>query len=368
MMKEGWKYKPFETCLEKVNITKKIPSSNYLKEGFYPVVSQEESIINGFHNNYDDIFKVNHPVVIFGDHTRILKYIDFDFVIGADGVKILSPIPSLFPKFFYYSLKSLRLPSLGYSRHYKLLKEQRIPVPPLSEQKRVVEELDLLSGIIEKQKQQLKELDTFAQSIFYDMFGDPVTNEKGWEIKKLCEVCSKITDGTHDTPERILQGVKFITGKHIRPFYIDFNNSDYVSEEVHQQIYARCNPEKGDILYTNIGVGVGTAAVNTAIYEFSMKNVALLKLSNLLNGVFLQYVLNDSNFKTLILPTFLGGGAQSFLSLKQIKLLPVIVPSYELQNLFASKIDAIEKQKADITKSIEETQKLFDYTMDKYFG
>lgn len=243
-----------------------------------------------------------------------------------------------------------------------------IPVPPIEEQERIVAELDLLSGIIEKHKQQLKELDTLAQSIFYSMFGDPISNDKNWPIKKLEEVCSKITDGTHDTPERISEGVKFITGKHIRPFYVDFDNSDYVSESVHKQIYTRCNPEKGDVLYTNIGVGVGTAAVNTVNYEFSMKNVALLKIRNLINGVYLQYVLNDFNFKKFILPTFLGGGAQSFLSLKQIKLLPVIVPPFELQNEFAEKIEKIEKHKEAINKSIEETQMLFDYTMDKYFG
>ena len=106
-------------------------------------------------------------------------------------------------------------------------------------------------------------------------------------MRKLEEVCTKITDGTHDTPERLTEGIKFITGKHIRPFSIDYNNSDYVTIKVHTEIYKRCNPEYGDILYTNIGVNYATAAMNTVNYEFSMKNVALLKYNRtILSGRF----------------------------------------------------------------------------------
>ena len=152
-------------------------------------MSQEEGLISGYWNNEDDVFKIASPVVIFGDHTRILKYVDFDFVLGADGVKILQPIDCIKAKFLKLYLESCKIPSLGYSRHYKLLKELQIPVPPLVEQEKIVAELDCLSGIIEKKKQQLKELDALAESIFYTMFGDPITNEKGWEVKRLGEVC-----------------------------------------------------------------------------------------------------------------------------------------------------------------------------------
>ena len=78
----------------------------------------------------------------------------------------------------------------------KDIENLKIPVPPLSEQQRIVEELDLLSSIIEKKKEQLKELDNLAQSIFYDMFGDPVTNEKGWEVKPFGKECVELKYGT----------------------------------------------------------------------------------------------------------------------------------------------------------------------------
>ena len=220
-----------------------------------------------------------------------------------------------------------------------------IPIPPLSEQQRIVNELDLLSSIIEKKKAQLKEYDQLAQSIFYDMFGDPIENPKGWEVKKLGEVCKKITDGTHDTPQRLEKGVKFITGKHIRPFLVDYDNSDYVTEEVHKEIFQRCNPELGDVLYTNIGAGIGNAAINTVEYEFSMKNVALLKpLRSIVNGYFLEFYLNNDKIKTIIIDNYSNGGAQKFLSLKSIAKITVPLPPLSLQQSFAEKIEAIEKQ------------------------
>ena len=96
------------------------------------------------------------------------------------------------------------------------LKKIIVPVPPLSEQSRIVAELDLLTGIIDKQNAQLKELDILAQAIFYDMFGDPIENPKGWEVKKLGDVCLSITDGDHMPPPKVNRGIPFLT---ISSFY-----------------------------------------------------------------------------------------------------------------------------------------------------
>lgn len=137
-MKAGWETKSFEDCIEKVTYISKIQRKDFLDTGKYPIVSQEADFINGYWVNEDDIFKVSTPIVVFGDHTKVLKYIDFDFVLGADGVKVLKPRKFLFPKFFFYQLQTANLDSLGYARHYKLLKELNIVYPPLPEQQRIV--------------------------------------------------------------------------------------------------------------------------------------------------------------------------------------------------------------------------------------
>jgi len=140
----GWLEKPFEECIEDVKYTTKIQRKKFLDEGEFPIVSQEAEFTNGYWDNAADVFKVTRPVVIFGDHTQVLKYIDFDFVLGADGVKLLLPKPFLYPKFFFYALRSAPLKSLGYARHYRLLKELQIGYPDTNMQIAIAKKLDLL--------------------------------------------------------------------------------------------------------------------------------------------------------------------------------------------------------------------------------
>ncbi|WP_052573924.1 restriction endonuclease subunit S [Haloferula sp. BvORR071] len=137
-----WRTKPFEDCIEAVKYTRKIPRADFLGEGLYPVVSQEAEFVNGYWNDKNDVFEISSPLIIFGDHTQVIKYVDFDFVLGADGVKILQPREFLHPRFFFYQLQAADFPSLGYARHYRLLKELAIRFPAPSEQQRIVAILD----------------------------------------------------------------------------------------------------------------------------------------------------------------------------------------------------------------------------------
>ena len=141
-MKAEWSTSPLPTVLLKVPSTRKIRKSEYLKDGTYPIVSQEEGLINGFWNDEADLFKIQKPVVIFGDHNQVIKFIDFDFVKGADGTKVLLVKPILEPKFFYYFLQANPVEAKGYARHFRFVKELDVPLPPLEEQKRIVAILD----------------------------------------------------------------------------------------------------------------------------------------------------------------------------------------------------------------------------------
>ncbi len=141
-MKAGWQTTPFEDCIEQVTYTTKIQRKDFLSEGAFPIVSQEEDLINGRWENEADLFKVERPLVLFGDHTRSFKYVDFDFVLGADGVKILKPKTFLHPRYFYFQLQTAKLESLGYARHFRLLKEHSVSYPDFAEQHRIVTLLD----------------------------------------------------------------------------------------------------------------------------------------------------------------------------------------------------------------------------------
>lgn len=149
-LKTKWELVDFNELIEQVSYTKKIDKKDYLKSGKYPIIDQSETFISGFWDNDEDVFKIKKPVVLFGDHTRIFKYVDFDFVLGADGIKILQPIESVDPKFFYYIVSNIDLPNLGYSRHFKELKRKKIPLPPLPVQQELVTRLDRQHAIIEQ--------------------------------------------------------------------------------------------------------------------------------------------------------------------------------------------------------------------------
>lgn len=147
----------FEDSIEKVTYTNKIKSSQYKSEGIYPIIDQSENFIAGYWDNEDDVFKITKPVTIFGDHTRCFKFVDFDFVLGADGVKILQPIEDYHPKFYYYLVRSINIKNLGYSRHYKELKNKKIPLPPMDDQIEMLNKIEVIENEIQKLKNNIDE-------------------------------------------------------------------------------------------------------------------------------------------------------------------------------------------------------------------
>ena len=244
-----------------------------------------------------------------------------------------------------------------------------IPYPPLSEQKKIVAELDCLSGIIEKKKQQLKEYDALAQSIFYEMFGNPIDNEKGWEVKKLGEVCD-VRDGTHDSPKYLEQSdYVLITSKNIVGNTIDFTSANHISEDDYININKRSCVDDGDIIMAMIGTIGNPIIVKDIDRKFCIKNVALIKFaqSTLVTNVYIRALLDNKCYYQYI-QSQNKGGTQKFVALGTIRNFTTPIPPLILQQEFASKIEAIEKQKELIKQSITETEELFNSRMDYYFN
>lgn len=149
----------FENCTDS---KKKIPQKEYLKDGKIAVVDQGQNVIGGYTNDREMIFAGNVPVIIFGDHTRCIKYIDFPFAQGADGVKVLKPKQFFNEKAFYYAFQTVDIPNMGYRRHFPLFDKYAIPVPPLSEQQRIVDRIESLFTKLDEAKQRAQDaLDSF---------------------------------------------------------------------------------------------------------------------------------------------------------------------------------------------------------------
>jgi len=174
----NWKNLPITKCFRTFSSREKqLKATEYSEIGKYPIVDQGKKLIPGYSNDESKLLKLKKPVVIFGDHTKQIKYIDFDFIIGADGTKILEPIEEILPKFFYYVLKSFKLENKGYARHFKILKQEEFPLPPLAEQKRIVEKVDKLMAYCDELEKQVKENQENAEKLMSAVLKEGFENQ-----------------------------------------------------------------------------------------------------------------------------------------------------------------------------------------------
>jgi len=233
-----------------------------------------------------------------------------------------------------------------------------IPIPSTSEQQQIVSELDLLSGVIEKQKAQLEELDKLAQSIFYDMFGDPVTNEKGWENKKVGEIATFYNGKAHekvidDNGDYILVNAKFIASK------------GEVIKRTNHQLFPLY---KNDIVMVMSDVPHGKALASCYLiekdnqYSLNQRICAFRKYKA--NPVFLFNVLNRNSYYL----RFDDGNGQTNMRKNEVTNCPIPLPPLSLQQEFAAKVEAIEAMKAKVRQSLKEAETLFNERMDYYFN
>jgi len=165
---ESWIYVRVGEVIKKISlIGKKLKKREYLKKGKLPIIDQGQKFIGGYSNKKQLIVGCELPVIIFGDHTKIFKFVNFKFIAGADGIKVIKPIGIYQSKLFYYFLRALILPKKGYARHFQFLEKSYIPLPPLSEQKVIIERLDnIMDTINELEKQANQRKEQTAQLIY----------------------------------------------------------------------------------------------------------------------------------------------------------------------------------------------------------
>ena len=254
--------------------------------------------------------------------------------------------------------------------YLKQVSQLDIKLPELEHQMQIVKVLDKASKLIFLRRQQLAKLDELVKVRFVEMFGEPVSNPMGWEKKKLQDVCYKLTDGTHFSPESYDEGdYKYITAKNIKSDGFDFSNITYVPESVHRTIYERCNPELGDVLYIKDGATTGIAMVNSLEEEFSLlSSVALLKQNRkVIDGRFLCGVLNNAEMYKSIRSN-MGGAAITRLTIAKLQKIMVIVPPLPLQKQFAAFVKRVDQQKQTVQQSLEKLELMKNALMQEYFG
>lgn len=274
------------------------------------------------------------------------------------------------PEFIYYFLKGFKWAGankavMGFTLNKKTIASNFFSYPPIAEQEKIVAELDCLTGIIKKKKQQLEELDKLAQSIFYEMFGDIAHNSKQFHVEKICDL-GELARGVskhrpRNAPELLGGEMPLIqTG--------DVANADLFIREYHSTYSALGVSqsrvwEKGTICIT-IAANIGNCAILSFRACFPDSVVGFIHNDKLS----LFYALFVFNNLQALLEEKARGIAQKNINLQILNELLIPVPPRYLQDLFAEKIEAIEKQKELVKQSIVETETLFNSRMDFWFN
>ena len=376
-MKEGWEYKKLGDLCQVLDSQRKPVTKKDRTKGIYPYYGATG--IQDYVDSYifDGRFLlVGEDGAKWGASDKTAYIIEGKSWVNnhAHILKVLENVNDRLLE-YYLTFKDLSeyitgavVPKLTQ----KALVSIPIPIPPLSEQQHIVEELDLLSSIIEKKKAQLKELDNLAQSLFYEMFGDPISNEKGWDKNVLNEV-AKVTSS-----KRILQSewqeagipfykvadiVNLINGECVTPL-------TFIKETTYNELKSNgLVPKANDVLITSRGT-IGQCYIVKEHDSFYFQDGMITWLSNinsLISPTFLVALFANDVFSDSLKHSA-NSSTVAYISIKQLSNMKIPIPPLTLQQQFASKIEAIEHQKELIKQSIKEVETLFNSRMDYYFN
>lgn len=371
-----WLVLPFLEVFEDVTSKgKKIKKENYKKTGEVPVVDQGQKFFGGYTDDSNKVTGVELPAIVFGDHTKTFKYVEEDFAIGADGVKLLSPKVEADKKFLFFYLKQLKLEDAGYSRHFKFLKETFIPLPPLETQKKIAAVLEKADQLRKDCKQMEQELNSLAQSVFINMFGDPVTNQKGWEKSPLSSITDDFLggkslvaadDNNTEFTNRVLK-ISAVTSGEFKPTESKPLPNDYQPQDEHFV-------QVGDLLFSRANT---TELVGATSMVFEEYNNLLLpdKLWRFIwnkekpvSTVFIWQQLSSEAVRKEISKLSSGsGGSMKNISKGKLKTLPVILPPVELQEKFERVYMKLRAELQNNKQQVQFSEQAFNALMQKAF-
>lgn len=358
---------------DETKLGRKIQTSEYLSVGKYPVIDQGQAQIAGYTDLEDGLF-TDVPAIVFGDHTRIIKYIDSPFFLGADGVKVLkAKVDGTDYKYLFYCLQNAKIPNTGYNRHFKWLKEVKIPLPPLDEQRRIAAVLDKVSDMIAKRREQLDKLDELVKARFVEMFGDPESNPKKWNLLSFREAGVRLSDGPFGSNLKsghyTTEGVRVIRLGNIGVGQFIDNDKSYISEQ-HYEKLRKYTCRSGEIVIGTLGDPNLRACLVPKTIEYAINKadcVHYIPKPEILNTRFVCQYINCP--ETLLLASgMVHGQTRSRISSGQLAEMPIFVPPMELQEQYAAFAEQVDKSKLTIQQSLDKMETLKKALMQEYFG
>lgn len=288
----------------------------------------------------------------------------------------------IFNEFLYYYLLSSNeeLNRRGSGATFKEISKKIVEtfpiiVPSLEEQRGIVAELDRIQGMIDGYKAQIADLDALAQSIFLDTFGDPVTNPKGWKIQSLKDCSELIANGSTSKNPYVEKGVIYYRIQNVWKNKFVMDDVAYI-DEVTNQMMKSSILKHNDLIITRIGrrFTENTSLGRTALYTGNDNaanisgNLCLVRLKKAFNPTFILYILISDQFRDLIRNISIGAIDKCQLPLYRIEKMPIVCPPLALQELFATRVKAIEELKEKLRAQLADCELLMAERMQYYFS
>ncbi len=317
----------------------KIYVPDYLETGNYPIVDQSRKLICGYKNEPDGLY-TNTPFIVFGDVTRTIKYIDFPCYLGADGSVILKVKDKNYSaKYLYYYLLHLHqyIPNAGYNRHYKYLKDLSFKQPTLDEQIMQVIVLDKLNELIKKCEIEIELYNELIKSRFNELFGDPLLNEYGFEIKELSKLVpfNSVKNAivvNNNTWLLNLDMIESDTGRIIEKIRTSEIGDSTIEFDTTCVLYSKLRPYLNKVVIPDEN-GIGTSEL-----------ISMRCDSNIITREYLAYSLRHKSFVNYI-NSKTGGAKMPRTNMNELRSFKIPIPPLELQEGFSSFVNQIDKLK-----------------------
>ena len=356
-------------------------AANFSDEGDIALIRIRD-VIRGqsntfYRGGYDDKYLIQKGDILIGMDGEFnrARWQSAPALLNQRVCKIKSSSPKLSEEYLFHflpaALKAIEdTTSFVTVKHLsaKQIKDISIPLPPVEEQRRIAAILDQAETLRTQRRTALALLDSLTQSLFLDMFGDPVANPKGWPIQTLDEVTTKVTDGEHLNPAFTEVGMPIVMAGNVLDDRIDLDAAKRVGEPLGMQFRKKCGPELGDLLIVGRGATIGRLCrVNVEETFCLMGSVILVKPDRtLLDERFLSGMLALPSMHAQLYKSS-GSSAQQAIYLKDVKRLKCPLPPLPLQQTFATRIASIEALKATHRRALAALDALFASLQQRAF-
>ena len=362
---------PFSEAFAEVSRgVKKFKQKQYAEQGAHPIIDQGQGTIVGYSDEEKGLFS-DVPAIVFGDHTRCIKYVEKPFFAGADGVKILKPKLTGSTRFWWHALKATPIESLGYSRHFKLLKAATFKVYDEAQQEEIVAHLDSVLNQITEAEKQINRLNALVKSRFVEMFGDTYLNSMAWDSCKLGELISFMTSGSRGWARYYSDdGEYFLTIKNVKKCKVDVTGVQHVIAPVGKES-VRTKVQENDVLIS-ITADLGRTGVVTKEIAghgaYINQHLACIRLTDdSVDPVFLSHFLESPGGIDQFAKKN-QNGVKAGLNFNLIRSLEIQTPPLTLQQEFATFVSQVDKSRFIAKQQIEKLQMLYDSLAQDYFG